>query len=367
MAEPSDAEVITASWRDPAAFGVLFDRHATTVHRYLVRRVGRDEADALLSETFRIAFERRESYDTGRAQARPWLYGIATNLISRHRRSEGRRLAAMARAGARLVPEEDAVHRAGEAVDAARLLPAVTEAARRLPEGERDALTLHAWEGLTYDEVAAALAIPVGTVRSRLARARGKLRELAAPPGEHLVHADVFARQKEQLMSTITGPAVPLEHDSRMYPRLAYRDERAALEYLTRVFGFSERREARVEVASPRPHILAWLDFGAGLVMIGPVNEDVHQIYSPLDLGHTTSMINVEVDDVDAHYARAVAEGAEVTMPLADAWYGGRRYEATDLEGHRWHFDESHAHIRARGGEVPDSPVPEDCPTPPGA
>ncbi len=81
----------------------------------------------------------------------------------------------------------------------------------------------------------------------------------------------------------------------------------------------------------------------------------MHLIYSPLDLGHTTSMINVEVDDVDAHYARAVAEGAEVTMPLADAWYGARRYEATDLEGHRWHFDESHAHIRARGGEVPDA------------
>lgn len=359
MPEPSDAEVIAASLDEPAAFGALFDRYATTMHRYLVRRVGPDEAGALVSETFRVAFERRASYDTGRPLARPWLYGIATNLVARHRRSEGRRLAATARAAGRRAPADDPLQRAGEAIDASRLLGVVADAARELPEPERDALVLHAWEGLTYGEVAAALGIPVGTVRSRLARARGRLRELrelTAPPGEQLVHADVFTRQKEQLMSEITGPAVPLRHDSRMYPRLAYRDEGAALAYLTRVFGFRERREARVEVASPRPHVLAWLEFGDGLVMIGPVNEDVHQIYSPLDVGHTTSMINVQVDDVDAHYARAVAEGAEVTMPLADAWYGARRYEATDIEGHRWHFDESHAHIRARGGEVPEPP-----------
>lgn len=355
-AEPSDADVIVASLHEPRAFGTLFDRYATTLHRYLVRRVGRDEADALLSETFRIAFERRASYDSDRPLARPWLYGIATNLVARHRRSEGRRLAATARAAGRRPTADDAELRVGEAIDASRLLGVVADAARDLPEPERDALVLHAWEDLSYGEVAAALGIPVGTVRSRLARARGRLRELAAPPSEQLVHADVFTRQKEQLMTDIIGPAVPLGHDSRMYPRLAYRDERAALAYLTRVFGFRERREARVEVGSPKPHVLAWLEFGDGLVMIGPVNEDVHHIYSPLDVGHTTSIIHVEVDDIDAHYARAVAEGAEVTMTLDDAWYGSRRYEATDLEGHRWHFDETHAHIRARGGEVPEPP-----------
>jgi uncharacterized glyoxalase superfamily protein PhnB len=139
-----------------------------------------------------------------------------------------------------------------------------------------------------------------------------------------------------------------------MYPRLAYRDELAALDYLTRVFGFSERREARMGSGTPDDHMLAWLEFGDGLVMIGHVNEDVHLIHSPLDLGHTTSMINVEVDDIDSHYARAVAEGAEITMPLQDAYYGARRYEATDLEGHRWHFDETFERIRARGGVVPD-------------
>ncbi len=356
MVEPNDAEVIAASLDDPAAFGALFDRYATTMHRYLVRRVGPDEAGTLVSETFRVAFERRASYDTDRPLARPWLYGIATNLAARHRRSEGRRLAAMARAAGQRPLADDLEQRAGEAIDASRLLGVVSDAARRLPEPERDVLVLHAWEGLSYGEVAAALGVPVGTVRSRLARARRRLHELAAPPSEHLVHADVFTRQKGKLMTDLIGPAVPLDHGSRMYPRLAYRDERAALDYLTRVFGFRERREARVEVASPRPHVLAWLEFGAGLVMIGPVNEDVHHIYSPLDLGHTTSMIHVEVDDVDAHYARAVAEGAEITMTLDDAWYGSRRYEAADLEGHGWHFDETHAHIRARGGDVPEAP-----------
>ena len=145
------------------------------------------------------------------------------------------------------------------------------------------------------------------------------------------------------------------EEVPRMYPRLAYRDEFAALEWLTRVFGFKERREARVGGTSPDDHLLAWLQFGTGLVMIGHSNEDVHQIVSPLDAGRASVMINVDVDDIDAHYANAVAQGADITMELEDAYYGARRYEATDLEGHRWHFDEPHDRIRARGGSVPDS------------
>ena len=62
----------------------------------------------------------------------------------------------------------------------------------------------------------------------------------------------------------------------------------------------------------------------------------------------------VYVHDIDAHYAHAVAEGADITMELQDAFYGERRYEATDLEGHRWHFAERFDAIRARGGHVPD-------------
>ena len=140
-------------------------------------------------------------------------------------------------------------------------------------------------------------------------------------------------------MSSITGTESrdAIGRHSRMYPRLAYRDVGAAVEYLTRVFGFTERREARIEEDGAPS--LVWLEFGAGLVMLSRPNEDIHRIRSPHDVGSTTSMINVEVDDVDAHYARAQREGADITMPIEDAYYGSRRYEATDFEGHRWHFD----------------------------
>jgi RNA polymerase sigma-70 factor (ECF subfamily) len=363
--EPSDAEVIAASLGSPARFAVVYDRYATTVHRYLLRRVGPSDAEGLMAEAFRIAFERRATYDVARPNARPWLYGIATRLVARHWRSESRRRAATQRLGVlsgsgRGAGDDlaDPAEQAVDAVAASTQLSEVVAAVRRLPDGERDALLLYAWEDLGYDDVAAALGVPVGTVRSRLNRARRRLRELVPMGGEHLVHADVFTRQKERLMTDITGttPEPPgIEHRSRMYPRLAYRDEAAALEYLTRVFGFREIRESRLVFDTG---MLAWLEFGAGLVMIGRANHDVHRIYSPGEVGHTTTMINVEVDDVDAHYAHSVAEGAEITMPIEDAWYGGRRYEATDLEGHRWHFDESHAHIRSRGGPVPDTPPP---------
>jgi uncharacterized glyoxalase superfamily protein PhnB len=146
-------------------------------------------------------------------------------------------------------------------------------------------------------------------------------------------------------------------HEPAMYPRLAYLDEVAALEHLTRVFGFRERREARMGTGGPEDPMLAWLDFGDGVVMIGRAGDDVHrvhQIYSPQEVGKATAMINVHVRNIDDHYRRAVAEGANVTMPLEDAFYGFRRYEASDPEGHRWHFHESFADIRARGGEVPE-------------
>lgn len=140
----------------------------------------------------------------------------------------------------------------------------------------------------------------------------------------------------------------------RTYPRLAYLDEAAALEYLTRVFGFRELREARMGSGSGDDPMLAWLVFGDGVVMIGRANHDIHRIYSPAEVGQSTVMINVEVDDIDTHYANAVAAGASVTMPLEDAFYGNRRYEATDVEGHRWHFSESFERIRARGGREPE-------------
>jgi uncharacterized glyoxalase superfamily protein PhnB len=136
-----------------------------------------------------------------------------------------------------------------------------------------------------------------------------------------------------------------------MYPRLTYADEVAALEYLTRVFQFTERREARMGSGDDEEGMLAWLEFGDGVVMIGRATaaaREVHHLYSPGDVGHATVMINVAVNDINSHYEHALAEGATITMPIEDAFYGFRRYEADDLEGHHWHFTESLEAIRAR-------------------
>jgi RNA polymerase sigma factor (sigma-70 family) len=182
----SDAAVIAWSLEQPARFGAIFDRHATVLHRYLVRRLGPDDADGMVGEVFRIAFERRHTFDATRETARPWLYGIATNLMARHRRSEVRRLRAVARLASQRLPAPDSAGGIEDAIDAASLWEHVATVVTALPERERDALLLHVWEGLSYEDVADALAIPVGTVRSRLNRARRRLRELAGWSGEEL-------------------------------------------------------------------------------------------------------------------------------------------------------------------------------------
>ncbi len=163
----------------------------------------------------------------------------------------------------------------------------------------------------------------------------------------------VFSRAKEQFMSTIDQEHTPSTAmiTPDIYPRLAYNDELAAVEYLTRVFQFVENREARAEFDG---NYLCWLRVGTGVVMLGHANVDIHLIHSPLDAGLTTVMLNVYVHDIDAHYAHARAEGANITMELDDAFFGERRYEATDLEGHRWHFGERFEDIRARGGREPE-------------
>jgi RNA polymerase sigma-70 factor (ECF subfamily) len=195
MGSRSDADVMGASIQEPADFGEIFDRHGASIFRFLVRRVGPEAAEQLLGDTFRIAFERRVTFDQTRATAAPWLYGIATNLLRRHRRSEARRLRATARltAGA----DGDAVEedRVIAAADAEALLPSVAEAVLELPDAERDVLLLFAWEGLGYDDIAAALDVPVGTVRSRLNRGRQKIRDLVETRGEEGVSAKEGARR----------------------------------------------------------------------------------------------------------------------------------------------------------------------------
>jgi RNA polymerase sigma-70 factor (ECF subfamily) len=168
---------------DPGAeFGRLFDAYARPLHRYLARRVGPDTAHDLVSETFMVALNARHGYDPRRGVVRSWLYGIATNLLRRHVRTEVRGLHATARtAGHHQEPghESRVAERVDAEVAAARLAGALAE----LADGDRDVLLLTSWAGLDSNEVADALGIPVGTVRSRLHRVRKSLRANASKGG----------------------------------------------------------------------------------------------------------------------------------------------------------------------------------------
>jgi RNA polymerase sigma-70 factor (ECF subfamily) len=161
----TDAEAIGASLADPEAFAVLFDRHFDAIHGYAQRRVGPSLADEIAAETFSRAFDRRRRYDPSYENARAWLLGIAANLLRRHWRSESRRLDAYARSGGREDTELSGP-----------LAAELANAVKALPRREREPLLLLAWADLSYDEIAHALDVPIGTVRSRIARARTKLR-----------------------------------------------------------------------------------------------------------------------------------------------------------------------------------------------
>ena len=180
----SDAEAISRSLDQPEVFGLIYDRHPATVLRFLGRRIGAEVAEGLIGEVFRIAFERRKTFDASRVSALPWLYGIGSNLLLKHRRGEARRL----RASVRMAADEATDRRASAgALDARVLFPRVADAIEALPDGEREALLLFAWEDLSYQSVAEALELPIGTVRSRLNRARAHLRELLEPGGKKRV------------------------------------------------------------------------------------------------------------------------------------------------------------------------------------
>jgi len=88
--ELTDSDAITQSLAEPRAFATVFDHHAALLFRFLIRRAGRDMADELLGETFRIAFEKRAGFKPEYASARPWIFGIATNLLAKHHRTPAR-------------------------------------------------------------------------------------------------------------------------------------------------------------------------------------------------------------------------------------------------------------------------------------
>jgi RNA polymerase sigma-70 factor (ECF subfamily) len=164
---------------------LVFDRHYSEISAYLARRVDRALAEELASETFMRAFAQRASYDSAYANASPWLYGIATNLLRKHARSEDRRRRAYARALERdeIPGDIDAV---SERIDAAAGVRIVAGLLSGLAPADRDTLLLFALTELDYGEIALATGVPVGTVRSRLHRVRRHLQ--AALPTEAIDH-----------------------------------------------------------------------------------------------------------------------------------------------------------------------------------
>jgi len=182
----TDAEAIGLSVHEPARFGMIFERHSAEILRYAHARLGPDLAQDVLAETFLAAFSRRARYDGSRADARPWLYGIAIRQISRHRRAEQRARRALARVPAEIVTA-DFGDRSAERVTAQQLRPRLAAVLSGLPRRYRELLLLIAWAGLSYEESAQALGVPVSTVRSRLHRIRAKTRKAlgGASPAHH--------------------------------------------------------------------------------------------------------------------------------------------------------------------------------------
>jgi PhnB protein len=124
----------------------------------------------------------------------------------------------------------------------------------------------------------------------------------------------------------------PPQVTPRITPYLLYEDAAAAIEWLSSAFGFRERYRI-ADADGTVTH--AELELGDGLVMLGHPGPAYR---NPKSLGQTTQLVHVYVDDVDAHFARAVAAGATIVCAPADQSYGDRRYDVEDPEGHRWSF-----------------------------
>ena len=161
---------------DPEVFTEIYDRYFRAIYLYVAGRLGSSPAEDVAAETFAVAYGQRDRFDPGRGGLRPWLFGIATNMIARYRRKEARHYRALARAQGEpaAASHEDRVI---AQVAARRLLPELLTALDALSQGERDVLLLVALAQFSHEEVAQALGISAGTVGSRLSRARKRLRQ----------------------------------------------------------------------------------------------------------------------------------------------------------------------------------------------
>ena len=163
-------------FEDPDAFGALFEEHAPDIYTFCFRRTADGRASEDLAQAvFLEAWRKRKETDLAPEEVRPWLFGVALNVLRNHRRSLGRHRTALARLP-RPRPDsdlgEDLVERLADEQRAREAL----DCFRALRRDEQDVVALCAWAELTYDQAAKVLGVPVGTVRSRLARARDKVK-----------------------------------------------------------------------------------------------------------------------------------------------------------------------------------------------
>jgi RNA polymerase sigma-70 factor (ECF subfamily) len=179
--QDSDAAIIQRSRLEPECFAAIFDRYYVQIHGYAARRLGHSLADDVVAETFLIAFERRDRYNVSLLNARPWLYGIASNLISGHHRAEQRRYRALARVSAD-ESSDGGADQIAQRVDAEARRGPLMVALAKIAAGDRDVLLLVACADLSPDEAGQALGIPAGTARSRLHRARKQIRAALGQP-----------------------------------------------------------------------------------------------------------------------------------------------------------------------------------------
>jgi RNA polymerase sigma-70 factor (ECF subfamily) len=170
--QKTDAEIIAASVDDPEAFFELFERHFAPVHRFVGRQLGPPGAEDASAEVFLRALRGVQGFSSDQPDALPWLLGIATNVVRRElRRRYGERRESL-----------DSIEGVGDPVQERRLdavgrLAEVEEVLSRMPLDEREPLLMYAWLDVSYEQIALALEIPTGTVRSRIARGRRRLRE----------------------------------------------------------------------------------------------------------------------------------------------------------------------------------------------
>jgi len=160
----------------------VFEQHLGLIHRFIAARVGTGDADDLTAEVFLVAYRRRADFDTLRGDTRGWLLGIAVNVLRNHRRGRRRMLAMVRRLSPETAPDRTAEINAR--VDAQAAGARLNAALDSLRSDERDVFLLSAWGEMGHQEIALALGIPIGTVKSRLSRARTKLQARLAEAGQ---------------------------------------------------------------------------------------------------------------------------------------------------------------------------------------